>query len=87
MITAPDPNIYRIFIVILTSLVAGSIGRFIALRNAGEAKRRQRFASLRTWWMLVTLMIIGLLAGRLGICLLLLRDKLTLSVLTLNIRD
>ncbi len=71
MITAPDPALYWILIAIFTSLVAGSIGRFIALRNAGEAKRRQRLASLRTWWMLVTLGIAGLLAGRLGICLLL----------------
>ena len=66
MITAPDPALYWIIIAIFTSLVAGSIGRFIALRNAGETKRRQRLASLRTWWMLVTLLIASLLVGRLG---------------------
>lgn len=71
MITAPDPALYWIIIAIFTSLLIGSAGRFIALRRAGEAKRRQRFASLRTWWMLVTLLAAGLLAGRLGICLLL----------------
>ncbi|MDR9501614.1 MAG: phosphatidate cytidylyltransferase [Desulfurivibrionaceae bacterium] len=71
MITAPDPALYWILIMIYTSLVAGSIGRFIALRHAEETKRRQRLASLRTWWLLVTLVSAGLLAGRLGICLLL----------------
>jgi len=71
MITAPDPALYWILMAIFASLVAGSIGRFIALRNAGETKRRKRLASLRTWWMLATFASAGLLAGRPGICLLL----------------
>ena len=48
MITAPEPALYWTLIAIFASLVAGSIARFIALRNAGETKRRQRLASLRT---------------------------------------
>jgi phosphatidate cytidylyltransferase len=71
MITAPDPALYWILIAIFTALVAGSTGRFIALRNASETKRRRRLASLRTWWMLAALVSTGLLAGRFGICLLL----------------
>jgi phosphatidate cytidylyltransferase len=71
MITAPEPALYWTIFAIFASLVAGSISRFIALRNAEEKKRRQRLASLRTWWMLATFVSAGLLAGRLGICLLL----------------
>ena len=71
MITAVDPALYWVLAALFGSLVVGSISRFIALRNADEAKRRQRFASLRTWWMLAIAVSAGLLAGRLGICLLL----------------
>jgi phosphatidate cytidylyltransferase len=71
MITAPEPALYWTIIAIFASLVIGSIIRFIALRNAEEKKRRQRLASLCTWWMLAILVTAGLLAGRLGICLLL----------------
>jgi phosphatidate cytidylyltransferase len=71
MITAPEPALYWAIFAIFASLVAGSISRFIALRNAEEKKRRQRLASLRTWWMLATFVSAGLLGGRLGICLLL----------------
>ncbi len=71
MITAPYPALYWSIFAIFASLVAGSIIRFIALRNAEEKKRRQRLASLRTWWMLATFVSAGLLAGRFGICLLL----------------
>jgi phosphatidate cytidylyltransferase len=71
MITAPDPALYWALAAIFASLIAGSITRFIALRNAEETKRRQRLASLRTWWLLATAVSAGLLAGRLGICLLL----------------
>jgi phosphatidate cytidylyltransferase len=71
MITAPEPALYLTSVAIFTSLVAGSICRFIALRGAEEKKRRQRLASLRTWWMLAIFVSGALLAGRLGICLLL----------------
>ena len=71
MITAPEPALYQTIFAIFASLVAGSISRFIALRNAEVKKRRQRLASLCTWWMLAILVTAGLLAGRLGLCLLL----------------
>ena len=71
MITATDPALYWAIIALFASLVAGSIARFIALRNAEETKRRKRLASLRTWWLLAVAVSAGLLAGRLGICLLL----------------
>ncbi len=57
--------------VLFSSLVVGSIARFIGLRNAEEEKRRKRFASLRTWWLLTIAVAAGLLAGRLGVCILL----------------
>ena len=71
MITAPDPGLYWTIFAIFACLIAGSTIRFVALRNTEEKKRRQRLASLRTWWMLATFVSAGLLAGRLGICLLL----------------
>lgn len=71
MITAPEPALYWTLGAIFASLIVGSIARFIGLRNAEAAKRHQRLASLRTWWMLATFVSAGLLAGRLGICLLL----------------
>ena len=36
MITAPEPALYQTIFAIFASLVAGSISRFIALRNAEE---------------------------------------------------
>lgn len=69
MITAPDPALYRTILALFVVLVAGSIVRFIALRNADESKRRQRFASLRSWWMLAVAISAAMLTGRVGICL------------------
>jgi phosphatidate cytidylyltransferase len=69
MITVPEPALYWTILAIFACLVAGSVSRFIGLRNAEETKRRQRLASLRTWWMLATFVSAALLAGRLGICL------------------
>lgn len=71
MITAPEPALYWAVLTLFAGMAAGSVVRFIALRNAAEDKRRQRFASLRTWWMLVLLLGAAVLAGRVGICLLL----------------
>lgn len=71
MITPPDPALYRILAAVFAALTVSSTVRFIALRDAEEALRRKRLASLRTWWMLAAFMSAGLLAGRPGICLLL----------------
>ncbi|MCP4186667.1 MAG: phosphatidate cytidylyltransferase, partial [Gammaproteobacteria bacterium] len=69
--TAVDTGLYWVLAVLFSSLVVGSIARFIALRHADESKRQQRFASLRTWWMLAIAVSAALLSGRPGICLLL----------------
>ncbi len=69
--TAVDTGLYWVLAVLFSGLVVGSIARLIALRNADESKRRQRFASLRTWWMLAVAVSAALLTGRIGICLLL----------------
>lgn len=71
MIMANQQALYWAIIALFASLVAGSIARFIALRNSDEAIRHKRFASLRTWWMLAIVLSAGLLTGRIGICLLL----------------
>jgi predicted CDP-diglyceride synthetase/phosphatidate cytidylyltransferase len=71
MIDAIEPPVYWIPIALLASLIVGSVTRFISLRNAEEALRRQRLASLRTWWLLAIAVSAALLVGRLGICVLL----------------
>ncbi len=71
MVTSPPPGLYWAIALLMASLVLGSIARAVALRNADAARRRQRFASLRTWWMLAISVSAALLAGRLGISLLL----------------
>jgi hypothetical protein len=71
MIMANESTLYWAIIALFASLVAGSIARFVALRNAGEEIRRKRFASLRTWWLLAIVLSTALLTGRIGICLLL----------------
>jgi len=71
MITTPQPALFLTIGVMFACLIAGSLVRFFALRNAEPELRSKRFASLRTWWMLAIAVSAGLLAGRLGICLLL----------------
>jgi len=71
MIAAPEPALYWAILALGTGLAAGSVARVIALRNAEEVTRRQRLASLRSWWMLAILLSAAVLAGRIGICLLL----------------
>lgn len=71
MITTPEPALYWTLFALFSSLIIGSITRFIALRNTEAGKRSKRLASLRTWWMLAIAVSAALLAGRLGICLLL----------------
>ncbi len=71
MITAPEPALYWTVLALIVGLAAGSIIRFIALRNAEEDTRRRRLASLRSWWMLAIMVSAAVLAGRIGICLLL----------------
>ncbi len=71
MTSPPSPALLWMFGAIFASLVAGSVLRCVSLRNADDKLRRQRFASLRTWWM-VALVVAGcLLAGRVGSCALL----------------
>lgn len=70
MITPPEPMLYWILATLFTSLMAGSIVRFIALHDKEEALRQKRLASLRTWWYLTIAMSAALLIGRPGICLL-----------------
>ena len=71
MIDTIDPSLYWVPVALFSSLIVGSIARFIALRNAEETLRRKRLASLRTWWLLAIAVSGALLAGRVGICLLL----------------
>lgn len=69
--TTPEPALLGTIAAVFAALAVGSIIRVIALRNAEAARRRQRFASLRTWWMLTVVTSAGLLVGLPGICTLL----------------
>lgn len=71
MIVAPLPALYWALAALFISLTLGSITRIISLRNSEAALRRQRLLSLGTWWILVLTMSAALLAGRLGVCVLL----------------
>lgn len=71
MIAALNPALLWMLGATLGALGAGSAVRLIALRNAEETLRRKRLASLRTWWILAIVVGACLLAGRLGVCLLL----------------
>ena len=71
MMTGPGSNLYLAVAAVFAVLITGSIVRFIALRNSEQSRRRKRLASLRTWWILATVMSAGLLTGRPGICVLL----------------
>lgn len=71
MISPPESSLYPVLAALLICLLLGSIARFIGLRNADQELRQKRFASLRTWWGLAIAVSVGLLLGRLGICLIL----------------
>jgi phosphatidate cytidylyltransferase len=71
MFAGIEPSLIWVVGALFASLAIGSVVRFVALRDADPAKRRQRFASLRTWWLLTITVAASLLAGRFGICLLL----------------
>lgn len=71
MITSPPLTLLWMLSALLALLVVGSVARFVNLRKADETLRRKRIASLRTWWMILIVVGVCLLAGRLGVCLLL----------------
>ena len=72
MMTAPSPTLLWILNALAISMAVGSVARWINLRHANPALRHKRLASLRTWWILAIVVAAGILAGRLGVCLLLL---------------
>jgi len=71
LIAPPSTGLLWMIGVVFASLVAGSVIRFLSLRKADEGLRHKRFASLRTWWIVAAVVAAGLLAGRMGICVLL----------------
>lgn len=71
MITLPATTLLWVLGAMLAALLVGSALRLVNLHNIDQTLRRKRLASLRTWWILATLGGGCLLAGRLGVCLLL----------------
>ncbi|GIX00040.1 MAG: phosphatidate cytidylyltransferase [Pirellulaceae bacterium] len=57
--------------VLVATLVIGSIVRFVSLRRADPETRHQRMASLRTWWVLVTLTVVSVALGSTAVALML----------------
>ena len=53
------------------AMVVGSVVRLVGLWGDTSQKARARRASLRTWWVLVILLALAVVAGPLGVCLLL----------------
>jgi phosphatidate cytidylyltransferase len=72
MITTPPSSLLWMLNALAVSMVIGSVARWISLRHANPSVRHQRLASLRTWWILAIVVGSAILAGRLGVCLLLL---------------
>ena len=70
LIAPPLPNLLWMIAAIFAALAAGSVIRFISLRKAEEQLRRKRFASLRTWWIVAIVVAVCLIAGRIGVCVL-----------------
>lgn len=71
LITPPPETLLWMIGLIFAGLVTGSVIRVFSLRNAEQVLRRKRLASLRTWWIIAVVVAVSLLAGRVGICLLL----------------
>lgn len=67
----PTPNILWMLVATFSSLAAGSLVRWAAVRRADDEIRSKRLASLRTWWILTILLAAAVLLGRGGVCLLL----------------
>ncbi len=65
------PNAMAVLAAVFAALVVGSIIRLVSLRSDRTDKARSRRASLRTWWFLAILLAAAVLAGTLGVCLLL----------------
>ena len=68
---AVTSNALLVLAVVFGALVLGSIARLVSLHGSTTDKARQRRASLLTWWVLAVLLAAAVLAGRLGVCLLL----------------
>lgn len=60
------PHVLATLAVVLAALLLGTVVRSFATYR-DEAQRRQRLASLRTWWMLFLLLSAAILAGRYGV--------------------
>jgi phosphatidate cytidylyltransferase len=71
---AVDPNLARLFGIVLGLLVAGSVIGFILARTVkGEAARATVFnmnTRIMTWWVLCAIFALALLGGKIGVILL-----------------
>jgi phosphatidate cytidylyltransferase len=70
VIAPPSSTLLWMLGATLVVLALGSVVRLVALRNSEAELRRKRLASLRTWWCIALVVGGCLLAGRLGVCVL-----------------
>jgi phosphatidate cytidylyltransferase len=70
MLTFPDRAVLGMLALLGAALLAGSIGRWLALRHVEPPVAAARWASLRTWWGLVVVTSLAILLGRVGVVLL-----------------
>lgn len=61
-----NPNIFWTVVTVIAALSGGTIWRFLRLRKSADEATRKRLDSLKTWWGLLGILLLGILAGRLA---------------------
>ena len=64
------PGLLLVLALILVALLIGTGIRWFALRRSAPELRRSRFQSLYVWWVLYVLLALALIAGKVGVSLL-----------------
>ncbi len=62
-----ESNLVKVIACLFAILAVGSLGRFFMLWGRTDDRSGERFKSLRSWWMLATLVSCAMLLGELGI--------------------
>ena len=69
--TAMTPSSMVVLAAVFVALIIGSVIRLVSLWSVTTEKARSRRASLLTWWILAAMLAASVLAGTLGVCILL----------------
>ncbi|MEZ6031492.1 MAG: phosphatidate cytidylyltransferase [Planctomycetaceae bacterium] len=66
-----NPSLFWAIVSILIALTAGTLVRIVALRGAHRDLVQSRLASLKTWWVLAILLTLAIVAGKIGVAVML----------------